>query len=73
MHTPRKARVNLLPNQPSLPEKGGTGASTVEQALFIFDAAEQREQGKKNEKKRLMIHIPFCQDVRDVRSILFLP
>ena len=48
------------------PSAGGGGAS-----VFSFlTAAEQREQGKKNEKKSTEDPYSFLQDVRDVRNLL---
>jgi len=68
-----KSKSTSKSAKPSL-KKGGTGASSGGASGFSFlTAAEQREQGKKNEKKATDDPYSFLQDVRDARSILFLP
>jgi DNA mismatch repair protein MSH6 len=53
-------------------KRGDTGASNGRGNGFTFlTAAEQREQGKKVEKKSAEDPYSFLQDVRDVRSFFF--
>jgi DNA mismatch repair protein MSH6 len=60
-------------SRPAL-KKGSTGASSGGGGgLSFLTAAEQREQGKKKDKKSAEDPYSFLQDVRDVRSFLYLP
>ncbi|KIM91619.1 hypothetical protein PILCRDRAFT_810908 [Piloderma croceum F 1598] len=60
-----KGKSSSKSTRPSL-KKGDTGASSGGGNSFAFlTAAEQREQGKKNEKKSTEDPYSFLQDVRD--------
>jgi DNA mismatch repair protein MSH6 len=56
-------------SRPAL-KKGGASSGIGGSGYSFLTAAEQREQGKKNEKKSTEDPYSFLQDVRDVRSIL---
>lgn len=65
---PKKSKTKVMA-KPSL-KKGGVGDSSGGGNSFSFlTAAEQREQGKKNEKKAAEDPYAFLQGVRDVRNV----